>query len=211
MKIFSHMKCKNELLLAMDLQLFAEDPGSGGNGNGDSAGGDEPISFATQSELDSFVDKRISKSLETAKSKWETEQKAKIEAAKSEAAKMAQMTAEEKAQLEDEKKQKEEADRLADITRRELRIEAYESLAEKDLPKELIDAVVLTSAEECTKSIESIETAFRAAVEKGVNDRLAASASTPPAGNSGGKSDSIGSKAAKAANERTAPKTNLWN
>lgn len=205
------MKCKNELLLAMDLQLFGEDPGSGGNGDGDPAGGDESISFANQSELDSFVDKRISKSLETAKSKWETDSQAKIEAAKTEAAKMAQMTAEEKAQLEEEKKQKEEAERLADITRRELRIEAYESLAEKKLPKELIDAVVLTSAEECTKSIEGIEKAFRAAVEIGVNERLLGSASTPPANSAGAKGESLGSQAAKAANERTAPKTNLWS
>ena len=208
MKEFILKKCE-EKLMKLDLQLFAEPGGDGGGG--DTPPPAEPISFASQSELDSFVDKRVAKSLETAQSKWETDHKEKLEAAKSEAARMAQMSAEEKAKLEEEKKQKEEAKRLEDITRRELRIEAYESLAEKDLPKELIDAVMLTSAEECTKSIESIETAFRAAVEKGVNDRLAASASTPPAGNSGGKSDSIGSKAAKAANERTAPKTNLWN
>ncbi|MBO0413219.1 DUF4355 domain-containing protein [Enterococcus hulanensis] len=209
MKDFILKKCEQKML-QLDLQLFADGDGGGGDG-GSGDGNAEPISFANQSELDSFVDKRVAKSLETAQSKWKTEQQEAIEAAKSEAAKMAQMTAEEKAQMAEKKKQEAEEERLADITRRELRLEAFETLTEKNLPKELIDAVVLTDAESCKKSIEGLETAFRSAVEAGVNERLAASANTPPANSSNGKIDSIGSKAAKAANERTAPKTNLWS
>ncbi|MGM0214960.1 DUF4355 domain-containing protein [Enterococcus sp. AZ109] len=208
MKEFIAKKCEQKLL-DLNLQMFAEGGGEGGSGEQGGAGGSggtppagagtEPISFANQSELDSFVDKRLAKSLETTQAKWKAEQQEALEAAKSEAARMAQMSAEEKAQLEEKKKQEAEAERLADITRRELRLEAFEELTERSLPKELIDAVVLTDADACMKSIDSIEKAFRAAVEEGVKERLASSAQPPKFGSSSGASEkgSLGARLAK--------------
>lgn len=195
-----------EPLIKMNLQLFAEEAD-----DSEDPEDKESISFKNQSELDSWFDKKMSKSLETAKAKWDKDHRTAIDAAKTEGQRLAQLSSEEKECEEARKKQEEEDQRLADITRRELRLEAFESLEEKELPKELIDAVILTNADDCKKSIESVEKAFREAVEKGVNDRLAASAETPPAGgNSKNSKESIGSRVAKAANERATPKTDLW-
>jgi len=200
-----------EPLMKMKLQYFADGAGDGSDGGGDgsgtgdgSTGGeDKPISFANQSEFDSVVDKRISKAIETAQSKWQTESEKRIAEAKSEGEKLAKMNEEQRLALEKQQQDEALAQREADITRRELRAQSLEQLAEKELPKELIDVVVLTDAEACSKSIEAIEKSFRSSVETAVNKRLAASAGNP-AGNSGGSADeSIGSQFAKNANSRT--------
>lgn len=210
MKEFITKRCEQKLL-ELNLQMFAGD-GEGGSGEPGATppAATEPISFANQSELDSFVDKRIAKSLETAQAKWKTEQQEALEAAKTEAARMAQMSAEEKAQLEEKQKQEAEAERLANITRRELRLEAFEELTERDLPKELIDAVVLTDADACMKSIDSIEKAFRAAVEEGVKQRLANSAQPPVFGNNGSgggnEKGSLGKRLAQQNQQKTESK-----
>ena len=117
-------------------------------------------------------DRRVSKALETARSKWAEEEAAKIEAVKTEAEKLAKMNAEQKAEHERLKRDKELADREALLTLRELRAEAAGTLAEKGLPKELIDSVNFKDADSCKKSIESLETVWRAAVQSGVEERL---------------------------------------
>lgn len=176
-------------LLKWNLQLFTDggDGGSDGDSGSGEPGGNEPkqIVFANQSEFDSAVDKQITKALNTAQEKWKAESDKAIQQAQTEAQRLAGLTAEEKAK--ELKKQEDEAlnTRLAEITRRELRAEALEALTEKELPKELIDAIVLTNADDCNKSIEAIEKSFRAAVEVAVNKRLVGSAGAPPAfGNS---------------------------
>lgn len=209
-------------LMPLNLQLFAEgdNPGSGGaGGEGDTGGGDlgssgeggEPLTFASASERDSYVDKRSAKAIETAKIKWEAEKATAIEAAKTEAEKMAQLTADEKIKHQEKEKLDKINEREADITRRELRAQSLEQLAEKELPKDLIDIVVLTDADACNTSIEAIEKAFRKSVEEGVNKRLASSAYVP---GSGGDNTTVshGESMAKKLNEQEKPATkSLWN
>jgi hypothetical protein len=169
----------NEFLLKLRLQLFAEgaEPGAGSTGAEPGAGepGNEPKTFddvlkdkAYQSEFD----KRIAKSLETAKSKWEAESQKKLEDATTEAAKLAKMNADQKAEYENQKKLDDLAKREKDINTRELKAQAYETLAEKGLPKELVEILNYSDAEQCNKSIEAVEKAFQSAVEKAVNDKL---------------------------------------
>ncbi|MDN5446620.1 MAG: DUF4355 domain-containing protein [Lactococcus lactis] len=201
-------------LLKLNLQLFSEEGGSGSEGAqgapGDGAGGENPISFTNQSEFDSVVDKRISKALETAQSKWQTESDKRVAEAKSEGEKLAKLNEQQRSELEKQQQDEALANREADITRRELRAQSLEQLAERDLPKELIDVVVLTDAESCKNSVEAIEKSFRSAVENAVNKRLASSAENP-AGNGGGSGkESVGSQYAKQANGRSESKTNLW-
>ncbi|MGM0239476.1 DUF4355 domain-containing protein [Enterococcus sp. AZ103] len=195
-------------LMKMNLQLFAEGDGTGDSPEG--ADGEAPISFASQSELDSFIDKRLSKSLETARTKWETDANKRVEEARSEAERLAALSAEEKATEEAKAKNAEDEKRLADITRRELRLEALEILAEKELPKELIETIVLTDSDACKASIEAVEQVFRSAVEDAVNKRLANSADNPAGNNGGAASTSVAEKIAKQANEQSQPKDNLW-
>lgn len=146
-----------------------DSPGEGITGNeGDKSFDDVLKDKKYQSEFD----KRVTKALETAKSKWETEKATELENAKTEAEKLAKMNAEQKAKYEEDKKVAELEKREKDITTRELKAQAYETLAEKNLPKELIGTLNFESAETCNASMEAVEKAFQSAVEKAVNEKL---------------------------------------
>lgn len=169
----------NEFLLKLRLQLFAEggEPGADDQGTEPGAGepGNEPKTFddiLKDKSYQSEFDKRIAKSLETAKAKWEAESQKKLEDAKTEAEKLAKMNADQKAEYENQKRLDDLAKREKDITTRELKAQAYETLAEKGLPKELVEILNYSDAEQCNKSIEAVEKAFQSAVEKAVNDKL---------------------------------------
>lgn len=147
------------------------DGGSGG-GTGTQETGTPTFDDVLKSGHQIEFDRRVTKALETARQKWEQENQQKIEEAKQEAEKLAKMNVEQKAEYE--KKQAEEAllKRERDITVRELRATAHEIVAEKGLPKELIELLDYTDADTCNKSITVVEKAFQAAVEKAVNDKL---------------------------------------
>uniref|UniRef100_UPI00272F81DA DUF4355 domain-containing protein n=1 Tax=uncultured Clostridium sp. TaxID=59620 RepID=UPI00272F81DA len=114
------------------------------------------------------VDKIIQDRLATEQSKWEK----RVQDEKTEAEKMAKMNSEQKAKYEEEKRNADLERREKEITVRELKATAYEILAKKDLPKELVDILNYSNAEECNKSIETVEKTFQSAVEKVVNERL---------------------------------------
>ena len=142
-------------------------------GTGQAAG--SPMSFddfLKDPKNQAEFDRRVSKALETSRSKMQAEINTKVQEAVTEAEKMAKMNAEQKAQYEREKKEKEMADREAAITKRELMATAKEQLAEKGLPLSLADVLNYSSAEECNASIEAIGKTFQEAVEKAVEDRL---------------------------------------
>ena len=147
----------------------------GAEGAGGAAGADTPLSFddfLKDPKNQAEFDRRVSKALETSRSKMQAEINTKVQEAVTEAEKMAKMNAEQKAQYEREKKEKEMADREAAITKRELMATAKEQLAEKGLPLSLADVLNYSSAEECNASIEAIGKTFQEAVEKAVEDRL---------------------------------------
>ena len=153
----------------------------GAEGAGGAAGADTPLSFddfLKDPKNQAEFDRRVSKALETSRSKMQAEINTKVQEAVTEAEKMAKMNAEQKAQYEREKKEKEMADREAAITKRELMSTAKEQLAEKGLPISLAGVLNYASAEECSASIEAVGKAFQEAVEKAVNDRL--SGGKPP-------------------------------
>ena len=118
----------------------------------------------TQKDLDAIIDKRLARERKDAENR--------IKEAVTEAQKLAKMSADERAQHEREELQKTLSQREAEITKRELKAEAKSQLSDKGLPVELADALPLNDAESTSQAIEAIETAFRKAVEKGVNERL---------------------------------------
>lgn len=133
----------------------------------------------------SEFDKRINKALETAKGKWDTDAQQKIADARTEAEKLSRLTADEKARYEREKQDADFNKRLADLTGRELKATAKETLAEKGLPLDLADVLNYADADTCSKSIAAVEKAFRASVEKAVNEKLRG---TPPKSGAGNNS-----------------------
>ena len=65
--------------------------------------------------------------------------------------------------------------REAEITRRELHVQAMDLIASRGLPRELESILDLSSAEACNASLNNIEQAFHKAVQQGINERLRAS------------------------------------
>lgn len=187
--------------LKMNLQLMA-DTGAGGGTPSQTDGGDNTDAGAsessntggTENQTHSFddvlsqnnykaeFDKRLKEAIQTAQTEWETQQQEKI----TEAEKLKKMNADEKAKYEQDKRTKELDKREKDITTRELKAQAYETLAEKNLPKELIDTLNFSDAESCNASIEAVEKAFQNAVKKAVEDRLRGSKPVRPAEQTGG-------------------------
>ena len=195
-RIFGRAHCKT---IPMNLQFFAEGGEGGAGGGAGGAGGSagdagaagaeggaggagDAGAGATPPSFDDFLkdpknqaefDRRVAKALETNRTKMQADIETKLAEARTEAEKMAKMSADQKAQYEREKQAKELADREAAITRRELMATAKEQLQEKGLPISLASVLNYASAEECTASIDAVGKAFQEAVEKAVNDRLA--------------------------------------
>lgn len=140
----------------------------------------------------SEFDKRVAKALETAKGKWESDHQAKLEEAKTEAEKMAAMNEKQKADYERDKQLKALEQRERDITTRELKATAYETLAEKGLPKELAEILNYTDADQCKASIDAVEKAFQSSVEKAVNEKLRGNHQPPKSGGKGGDNTVFG-------------------
>ncbi len=121
-----------------------------------------------QAEFDRRVQKGIDTALAKAQEKWQALTDDKL----SEAEKLAKMTKEEKAQYLSQKQERALAAREADITRRERRAEAKNTLAEKKLPVGLAEVLNYTNAESCNKSIDAVEKAFQEAVQAAVDEKL---------------------------------------
>ncbi len=126
----------------------------------------------TQADVDKLISQTIAKERARA-------DKA-VSAAKTEAEKLATMTAEQRAEHERQERENKLAAREAELSRRELRATALQTLAEKQLPAELAEVLDYTDADKCSASITSVEKTFRAAVQKGVEERLKGAA--PAAG-----------------------------
>lgn len=150
----------------------------------------------TQEGLDKMLqaesDRRFTQALKTFKEK---ELPGPLEGAKTEAEKLAKMTADQKAEHQKKKADEELAKRETDLvkrefeaTKRELKAQVIEIFAEKNIPTYLCDIVNYADAETCGASMELIEKAFRKAVEDGVNARLK---QNPPAAASPNKVDSF--------------------
>jgi len=76
------------------------------------------------------------------------------------------------------------AERERMIRERELRAMAVEKLTERGLPRELADALPYGDEAKCLAGIETIEGAFRKAVQAGVDERLRGRAPVGDAGRS---------------------------
>ena len=148
----------------------------------------QPKTF-TQEEVDKIIADRLARQAKQSEKKFTQKEVDDLISEKlSEAEKLAKMNAEQKAKYEQEKHEKELAEREAALTKRELTATAKEVFTEKGLPAELADIVDTTSAENCTASIETIEKAFSAAVQKAVNDRLKSNAPKTGNANTGNQS-----------------------
>lgn len=181
------MKMKKSTLIHLPLQYFAEGgDGTGASSEGTPTSGTEPTAqpsfddmLKANKELQAEFDRRVTKAQETALTNAKAEWEKQAQAEKEEAARVAKMNADEKAKHEREKQEKALAEREAAIAKREMSADAIEKLAAKGLPTELHKCLDYTSTESCEASFDAVVSAFNAAVEKQVNDKLRGG--TPPA------------------------------
>lgn len=161
----------------LNIQLFADEgegEGQSGTDGGNPTGGTgtkEPTLkelLSANKAIQSEYDKMITKSLETAKEKWEKESEDRLNQKLSEADKLAKMNKEEKDNYQKQVADKQLKDREAQITRRELQATAKETLIEKGLSPILADILNYENADSVQKSIEHVKDVFEKAVKEQV-------------------------------------------
>ncbi|CAK1245066.1 hypothetical protein LMG30237_ALEAABJJ_01029 [Fructobacillus tropaeoli] len=126
------------------------------------------ISFESQSELDSFMDKKVSKAIETARSKWEEEAKKREDKAK----KLARMTETDRIKAEQADRDKELAKREQELKRLEYSIQAKSTLAEAGLPNEdeLVSLILSDDVETTNNNINYLKKVIADSVNKRVDE-----------------------------------------
>lgn len=152
------------------------------------------ISFESQSELDSFMDKKVSKAIETARGKWEEEAKAREDKAKQ----LARMTEAERTKAEQKARDEELSKREQALQMREYSIQAKSTLADAGLPNtdELTELVLSDDVEKTNNNINYLKSVIADAVKSKVDEL---SKQTVPTSSSsfGSETTSIADLAAK--------------
>lgn len=152
---------------------------------GDGGGGGTPPAEPPQSppamSFDDFLkdknnqaefDRRMNKGIQTAVANERARLEALADERVSEAEKLSKMTELEKQAYQQKKEAEKIAQRERDITKRELTVEAKNTLTEKGLPLSLADILDYADAEKCNASLATVEEAFKKAVEAGVEEKL---------------------------------------
>jgi hypothetical protein len=185
-------------MLKNKLQMFMADSGADGGASGaenatvettetqtTETATEQPKTY-TQEELEKILqaesDRKVSKALETTKAKWEQEYKAKLEAEKQEAAKLAKLSEAEKQKALLDKQQNELSEKEKQIALREMKLESVKILSEKGLPVSFVDLLTTGDADSTKANIDTFDTAFKTALEVAVNERLKSSSVKPQVG-----------------------------
>ena len=125
-----------------------------------------------QAMLQKETDRKTTKALETAKSKWEAEYQAKLETEKSEAEKLAKMSEAERFNAELLKQKDAFESERAQFNREKLELQTVKELAAEGLPTEFSSYVLADSAETIKENIKTFKTKWQAEIEKAVDERL---------------------------------------
>lgn len=123
---------------------------------------------AFQAELD----RRINQAVETATQKERDRQQIIQDNLQDEVLRVSKMTQQEKDAYFKQKAEKEAAEKEASLTKRELTLDARSALQDKHLPEAFLDLLVYTDKAACLKSIDTLDAAFREAVQAAVDEKL---------------------------------------
>lgn len=157
-------------LIRMNLQLLAEDTGADGEGK------EADVKTYTEDEVNSKIqsetDRRVTEALKTARSKWEKEYEEKLAKEKSEAEKLAKMTADERAKAEFEEERKKFEEDRAKFQRDQLELETVKELTKLGINTEFSSFLMGKDAEETNSNIKLFKEKFDNVVESMVLERL---------------------------------------
>ena len=131
-------------------------------------GGEKETLTFTQSELDSYTDKKINKALETKTAKMLEEFEQKRKESEDKAVKLAQMSESERLNAQIAERELEVEKRENEIKLQEYRLQAETELSNLDLPKSLVSLVLSDDVETTQNNITELSTA----VDNIVNSRI---------------------------------------
>lgn len=172
--------------LKLKIQNFSEKPPGGEetppNEGAKSEGEETPPADKTftQSELDSHVSKAVNTALENRDTKHKKEMQQAINDAIAEKERLSKLSEKERKEEQMTQREKEIADKEAEINRKVLRSEAVDDLQKKQLPSEFADFLLGEDAEKTLNNINTFKKTFDEAVNAAVKEKLRQE--TPPAG-----------------------------
>lgn len=192
----------------MMLQFFAEDSGSDAQDTQvtDTQGQQGQIVFNNQSELDTLVDKRISRALATAQEKWANDWQNKTQSMLEQEREKANMSAEERLKADIEQQKAELEQQRLELQKERDEASLIKQLNADKLPSELVEVFrPLFGGEQ--KNIDAqykaVSKVFRDAVQNAVNERMLSNSQNKPSGNGGtGATQSRAESFAKQANAK---------
>lgn len=192
----------------MMLQFFAEDNGSDAQDTQvtDTQGQQGQIVFNNQSELDTLVDKRISRALATAQEKWANDWQNKTQSMLEQEREKANMSAEERLKADIEQQKAELEQQRLELQKERDEASLIKQLNADKLPSELVEVFrPLFGGEQ--KNIDAqykaVSKVFRDAVQNAVNERMLSNSQNKPSGNGGtGTTQSRAENFAKQANAK---------
>ena len=132
----------------------------------------EEFEAAKQEAAEKEAERRVAKVLSKKQAEWQEAKDKELEEARSEAAKLAKMSADERIKAESEKRQSDIEKREKELNMREYRYEAKHQLEESGLPDSFVDMVLSEDAETTKNNIGAIKAEFDKAIEAAVNEKL---------------------------------------
>lgn len=179
-----------KLKLPMMLQFFAEDNGSDAQDTQvtDTQGQQGKIVFNNQSELDTLVDKRISRALATAQEKWANDWQNKTQSMLEQEREKANMSAEERLKADIEQQKAELEQQRLELQKERDEASLIKQLNADKLPSELVEVFrPLFGGEQKTidAQYKAVSKVFRDAVQNAVNERMLSNSQNKPSGNGG--------------------------
>lgn len=168
--------------ILFDLQLFADDAGSGADNTDGAAGADDANKGAEQNtdnkqqpdtkpgaEEKKYTDADVDKLIDKKFAEWQKKKDKEVDEAK----KLADMNAQQKAEYERDKLQKEldefkRKDALAEMSKTARKMLSDEGISISD---ELLSRLVTTDAAETKSAVDSFTKLFKAAVDDAVKDK----------------------------------------
>ena len=169
----------------MNLQYFAEDPGSeGGNqeddpnkednlgGQDDGKGKEGEKGQDERTWNRDELAKMINAETQKIEAKYEDLLEKTREEAISEGQRLAELTEDQRREEEENRRLKKIEEREAELNRREMRTTTAELVREEGLPQTFVDLVVADEAEAVQNNIKAVKEAFDKAVSEEVDNRL---------------------------------------
>lgn len=121
-----------------------------------------------EKQLQSQTDKRVTEALKTSKEKWLAE----FDAEKTEAEKLAGLTAEERARVQFQKEKDAWEQEKTSFEAEKLKLEATKILSAEGLPISFVDYVATGNAEQITENIKVFKEAWETALDEAVTGKL---------------------------------------